>query len=128
VLAYNKAFMPKVLLVGMDWSWRSLLRAQLVEEGIDVKAYETSRDALNTVTNLTDLPKLLVADLHDSRRPEAEVDLLSKWSSLIPVWLITSRASRVDRELGDAGIERVLARPVDVRRLLEEIKQRVGSN
>jgi CheY-like chemotaxis protein len=119
--------MTQVLLVGTDWSWRALLRAQLLEEGIDVRAYETSRDALNTVTDLMVLPKLLVADLHDSPRPEAEVDLLSKWRQLLPIWVITSHASKIDRDLDDAGIERVFARPVDLKRLVEEIKQRVGS-
>lgn len=126
MLAYNKVSVPQVLLVGKDWSSRALLRAQLLEEGVNVEAYETSRDALNTMTNLTDLPKLLVADLHDSQRPEAEVDLLAKWGHLIPIWLITSHASRVDRQLDDTGIERILARPVDVKRLVDEIKQRVG--
>jgi CheY-like chemotaxis protein len=118
--------MPRVLLVGKDWTSRALVRAQLLEEGIDVAAYETSRDALNTVTDLRDLPALLVADLHDNPRPEREVDLLAKWRGLIPVWVITSHEFRIDRNLDQAGIRRVLARPIDIKRLVEEIKQRVG--
>jgi CheY-like chemotaxis protein len=116
-----------MFLIGKDWSSRALLRAQLLEEGIDVEAHETSREALNTVTTLTDLPKLLVADLQGSPNPESEVDLLSKWSSLIPVWLVTPRALRIDRKLKDAGAERIISRPVDIHQFVEEIKQRLGT-
>ena len=119
--------MSQVLLVGKDWPSRALVRAQLLEEGVDVEAYETSRDALNTLTSLGDLPQLLVADLHGNARPEAEIDALSKWGGLMSIWVISSRVLRLDRNLGDAGIERLLARPVDVKRLVEEIKQRVAS-
>ena len=123
---YNKADMPRIFLIGKDWSSRALLRAQLLEEGIEVEAHETSQDALNTVTALTDLPKLMVADLQGSANPEGEVDLLSKWGPLIPIWLIISRAIRVDRKLDVAGIERVIPRPLDIKQFVEEIKQRVG--
>jgi CheY-like chemotaxis protein len=116
-----------MFLIGKDWSSRALLRAQLLEEGIDVEAYETSRDALNTVTSLTDLPKLLVADLQGSQNPESEIDLLSKWSALMPIWLITSRALKIDRKLENAGVERIIPRPVDVKQFVEEVKQRVRS-
>jgi CheY-like chemotaxis protein len=123
---YNKTSMPRIFLIGKDWSSRALLRAQLLEEGIGVEAHETSRDALNTVTALTDLPKLIVADLQGSSNPECEIDLLSKWRPLIPIWLITSRAIRVDRNLDAAGLERVIPRPVDIKQFVEEIRQRVG--
>jgi CheY-like chemotaxis protein len=119
--------MPLVFLSGKDWSSRALLRAQLLEEGIQVQAHETSRDALNTVTGLTDLPQLMVVDLQGSPNPEGEIDLLSKWGSLIPIWLITSRALRIDRKLEEAAYERVIPRPVDIKQLVEEIKYRVGS-
>lgn len=117
-----------MFLAGKDWSWRALLRAQLLEDGIQAEAFETSRQALNTVEDLADLPKLLVADLCQSPRPEEEVDLLSKWRNLnlIPVWLIVSHSLRLDRNLEQAGVERVLYRPVEMNRLVEEIKQRVA--
>jgi CheY-like chemotaxis protein len=117
--------MPRVLLVGRDWRSRALLRAQLLEDGIDVEAYETSRDALNTVTDLRDLPKLLVADLHLNPRPEAEIDLLTKWARSIPVWVVTGHTLRIDRDLKAAGFERVFQRPVEIKQLVAEIKQRV---
>jgi CheY-like chemotaxis protein len=125
--SYNKACMPRIFLIGKHWSSRALLRAQFLEEGIEVNAHETARDVLNTVTDITALPKLMIADLEGSQNPESEIDLLSKWGPLIPVWLITSRAHRLDRKLDDAGLERIIYRPVDIKRFVEEVKQRVGS-
>ena len=122
---YNKACMPPVFVVGRDWPSRALIRAQLLEEGVDVEAHETARDALNTVTDLRNLPELLLADLHLSPCPEAEIDLLTRWAGAIPVWVITDRTLRIDRSLKGAGIERVLARPVDVKQLVADIKQRL---
>lgn len=90
-----------------------------------MEAYETSRDALNTVTDMRDLPTLLLADLHLNSRPEAEVDLLAKWAGFIAIWVITDCMLRIDRNLERAGIERVFARPVNVKQLISEAKQRL---
>ena len=38
--------MTQVLLAGKDWQARALVRAQLIEEGLDVEADETIREAL----------------------------------------------------------------------------------
>ncbi len=37
--------MKTVLIVGRDWKFRALLRAQLREEGYDARAFETLQDA-----------------------------------------------------------------------------------
>ena len=115
--------MPRVLLVAKDWKFRTLLRAHLREEGLEVNALADAREALNGLTTLADLPKLLVADLTGSAHPSAEADLLARWTSILPIWLIVSRTLTLERVLEGLGFNRVIYRPVDVGRLAREIKE-----
>ncbi|MGH9325695.1 MAG: hypothetical protein ACRD2B_03260 [Terriglobia bacterium] len=118
--------MARVLIAGADWQFRALVRAQLLEEGIEVEAYETVRDALNGLRDLNALPALLVIDLLASPNPRAELRLLAKWARLLPVWILIGHQLAVGKETGEAGAERVLYRPVEVGELVKAIKQRIG--
>lgn|SRR5487761_59923 len=119
--------MPRVLLAGTDWKSRALLRAQLQEEGLEVIAHEGARDALNGLTDIGDLPKLFVADLTASSHPTAEVELLARWTSILPIWLILSQTVPLNRVIEGLGFERILYRPQDMAHLVQEIKARVES-
>ncbi len=116
-----------VILAGRDWRFRALLRAQLLEEKIDVEAYEMPREALNHLTDLKSLPRLLVADLFGSPSPKAELKLLSKWTALIPIWIILTHIFRTEESLEHQGFERVLYRPLDVAQFVKDIKKRCES-
>ncbi|MGH9470540.1 MAG: hypothetical protein ACRD1N_09380 [Terriglobia bacterium] len=114
-----------ILLAAEDWQSRALLRAQLLEEGVEVEAHETVRDALSTVTNLNALPSLLVADLFASPSPGEDFRLLAKWTPLIPTWVILGHTVNAE-DAQRAGAERILYRPVDMKWLVAEIKQRIA--
>jgi len=125
--------MPGVVIVSRDWQSRAPLRAQMIEEGCAVRAYESLRDAavvlagaVGTRTTRGFKPGLLIADLSDDGGPK-EIDQFSRVARRLPVWVIASRSSTNETALSDRGFERVFFRPVDVRELVESIKQRVGS-
>ncbi|MGH9375192.1 MAG: hypothetical protein ACRD1J_03395 [Terriglobia bacterium] len=118
--------MSRVLLAASDWKFRALLRAQLREEGLEVIARATARDALNGLTNLADLPKLLVVDATSSIHPGAEVDLLASWTSILPIWLILSRTVNLERDPVSLGFERVMYRPQDIASLVRQVKDRMA--
>ena len=115
--------MARLVLVGRDWNTRALLRAQLVEEGVEVEAYESFKDALQAL--VPSLPALLVADLTASNDPEADVRSLASWATRVPTWIIASRSSPVGADLEGRGFDRVFFRPVDVGGLVSLIKQRL---
>jgi len=117
--------MTRVLLAGKDWQARTLLRAQLIEESFDVEAYETVRRALQSLEAGEALPSLIVADLSASDDPQAEVDLLATWTRQIPIWIIASHNLIVEKGLKGRGFEVILFRPVDMRELVDQIKQRL---
>ena len=118
--------MVQILLVGEDWKTRALLRAQLIEEGLDVEAHESVGAALRDSEDTALLPWLLVADLSASGDPAAELDQLARWSRRIPVWVIASRSVTDEKSLQGRGFEAVLFRPVDLGKLVEQIKQRLA--
>ena len=118
--------MAEVVLAGKDWTERALLRAQLLEEGIDAEAYLTVREAFRSLDDAEFLPALVIADLGASDDPAGEIELLSRWAAQIPTWIIASRSTIVERDLRGHGFEVILFRPVDVGELVEQIKRRLG--
>ena len=115
--------MARLVLVARDWTTRALLRAQLLEEGVEVEAYESLEDALQAL--VPSLPALLVADLTASNDPEADIHHLASWVKRVPTWIIASRSSRAAADLEGHGCERIFFRPVDVGELVSLIKQRL---
>jgi CheY-like chemotaxis protein len=116
--------MTQVLLVGNDWKFRALLRAQLIEEGMDVEAHETVSDAIQSLATTGILPGLFVADLSTSANPVGDAENLTKWSRDVPVWIIASQGLR---NLEGRGFEMILHRPLDVGQLIIAIKRRIGA-
>jgi len=115
----------QVLLIGKDWKTRALLRAQLLEEGVDVEAYESLADALEASIGVGQAPALLIADVGESVDPKVEIAQLAHWSRRIPIWIIARRTVADESEFEGRRFEAVLFRPVDLGELVERIKQRV---
>jgi CheY-like chemotaxis protein len=117
--------MMQVLIVGRDWQFRALLRAQLIEEGLEVDAYETASAALAPLQAGNELPCMLVADLFASDDPSSEIEQLAAWSARIPIWVMATRNLIAEKRLRGRGFEVILFRPVDLGELVEQIKQRL---
>jgi CheY-like chemotaxis protein len=117
--------MSQILIAGKDWQARALLRAQLLEEGFEVEAYETIPEALATLPSAPNPPDLLIADISASDDPSADVEALASWSRRVPIWIIASRAFIIEKGLKGHGFEMILLRPVDVGELVDQIKQRL---
>jgi DNA-binding response OmpR family regulator len=115
----------QILITGKDWQARALLRAQLLEEGFEVEAWENIPEALAALGLGTNLPDLLIADISASDEPSADVEALSAWSPKIPIWIVASRTYIVEKGLGGHGFEMILLRPVDVGELVDQINQRL---
>ena len=122
-MAGSYQFMAQLVLVGKDWKTRALLRAQLLEEGVDVEAYESTEDGLQTL--VASPPALVLVDLTASNDPNADIDHLAKWVMRVPTWIIASRSLAAIGKIETLGAERVLYRPLDVGELVKEIRRRV---
>jgi hypothetical protein len=118
----------RILIAGRDWQSRTLLRAQLLEEGFEVDAYEIVSDALSALTTGVSRPELLIADVSSGDDPSADLEALSAWSSKIPMWIIASRAYRLETGLLTHGFEIILLRSVDIGELVDRLKQRLAES
>jgi CheY-like chemotaxis protein len=117
--------MSRILVAGKDWQARALIRAQLLEEGFDVEAYETVCEALDSLRASPRAPDLCLADITESDDPAADVEALAAGARNLPVWIIASHAFIADRGLSRRGFEMILLRPVDVGELVAQIKRRL---
>ena len=69
--------MVDVVLVGKDWQSRALLRAQLIEEGIEVDAHQTTAELGSPPLHphpKARLPRLVIADVSASDNPDEDLD------------------------------------------------------
>lgn len=119
--------MAAILIAGKDWTARALLRAQLIEEGFDVEAYEAVGDAVKHLLSSRAMPSLLIVDLFDSENPTEDIAVLSQWVMLLPVWILAGHGTAWAEALEVRGFEKVLYRPLDVGRLVQEIKGRLAA-
>ena len=122
---YTLNSVAEILLVAKDWQARALLRAQLLEEGLEVEAHETVNQAVASLDARERLPNLVLADLSMSEDPTFDAELLAAWAKQVPVWVIASRNLIAQKTLQGRGFEMILFRPVDVGELVEQIKRRV---
>lgn len=145
--------MPGVLIISRDWQSRALLRAQLIEEGCDVRAFTSTSEATASPArpavgsqrsrvedqklsrNSTFLPDLVLADVSlvsDSGEIDALKALAENLPAGVPLWLIASHGSADNKEwiamLKGPRLEKVLFRPLDAGKLLEKIKSRIGAS
>jgi DNA-binding NtrC family response regulator len=116
----------EVFIASKDWQARALLRAQLIEDGVNVEAYETVEEAVTQLELDSVLPALLIADLSTSDHPSADVDRLTVWARRISIWVIACHTSSVMGGLEGRGFETLLFRPVDMGKLLQQVKQRLA--
>jgi len=117
--------MAQILITGKDWAARALLRAQLIEEGFEVEADEDMQEVVNRLWSSRDMPSLLIVDLFEDTKQAEDIATLSHWAKLLPIWVLAGHGTAGPGTLEGRGFERVLFRPVDVGKLVQEIKQRL---
>lgn len=120
--------MSRIMIAGEDWQSRTMLRAQLLEEGFEIEAHETIVETIAVLSRESVLPEMMLVDVSASHDPAADLKALSPWSHRIPIWIIASRAFRLDDGFHDHAFEIILPRPVDVGELVDRIKQRMAES
>jgi CheY-like chemotaxis protein len=125
----RNGYMNRVVLVSKDWQTRALLRAQLLEEGVDVAAYESAGEAIEDfIGQSATSPALLIADLASSSDPAGEAEVLATWARQVPIWIIASHGLIIDKKLKGRGFEVILFRPIDVGEVVEQINRRLAND
>jgi DNA-binding response OmpR family regulator len=107
---------PHVVLLGAEWRARALLRAQLIEEGYEVAAFDVWSAAKRYLQSGFD-PRIAIVDLRtlpDPRRVLAELGALITPDRVLVVTALGTLSSDEIRRQGFCAI----ARPVSVAEVL----------
>ncbi len=105
--------MKTILVVGRDWKFRALLRAQLREEGYDALGFETLKDADTETAGAA----ALVFDTTDAL-PGDWQPVLQHLAAQLPVVIIAS----TQEEANVAGV-RLLRRPLSLGDILTAVRE-----
>lgn len=105
-----------VFIIGRDWKFRALLRAELLEKGLEAMGFESLDEAGQLVGSGT-LPHLTVFDVtdYDAGRDLDRLLALGKSGRLL---LLVSPGTKLPQELSVAA---TLSRPVTIGTVVEEI-------
>src|SRR5262245_40417830 len=111
---------PDVVLLGADWKARALVRAQLIEEGIEVVATNTwpmMRRHLRPGIK----PRLAIVDLKALDDPEGVLRDLAVLMKPGRVLVLTAAATVAPRAISRLGFQ-VLRRPLTIAAIVAAVK------
>ena len=112
--------MKTVLVVGHEWKFRALVRAQLREEGFEALGFDSLNDAQEEITRTTPQPELIIFNT-TAASPE-EKQQLAELAERLPVLVVAA----AQEPLGSARLQ-VLRRPVTVDTVVKEAGRIVAS-
>lgn len=101
---------PDVLVLGVDWSPRALIRAQLIDEGVEVAASDRWSVLRTYFAGPGPRPRLAIIDLKDLPEPGRILDELRAHLAPDHVLVLTVAGTAETAALERAGFH-VIARP-----------------
>lgn len=108
------------MLIVPDTRTRSYLRAQLIHEGYEVRAFKTIEDARRWIYIGGRVPTLVLVDVWRTTLPEGSVKWLRQISDRSPILFISGSRDRALPELEEIG--ETIHRPISVSDIVRAIR------
>lgn len=120
--------MGEILLIAADWKFRALVRAQLLEEGFEVKTFPSVKIALAFLLGSGEQPRLTIVDLQGEEHEAQALSDLRRLTEGTPLILCGGALGRrilnkVAPSQKDRSPARVLLRPFRVGDLVREVRR-----
>lgn len=115
--------MPEVLLIHNHQPERSLLFAQLREEGFQVSAVETLQEVLPSLARLELRPEVVVLDTREQRWTERELRELRLVLPGVPLVVVSGARDAAALSLLREVADELLVRPVSVGQVAEAVRR-----
>lgn len=112
--------MPQICIVGRDWKFRALVRAELREQGYEALGMETLDEVGQSLACGEVSPAALVFDLSESDDPDRDIDTLRLLARALPVLLIASHSNAPALATAPEGIT-LLFRPLAIADVVNRI-------
>ncbi len=120
---YNRS-VGEILLIAADWQLRALVRAQLLEEGLEVRAWPSLEPALADLIRSGGQPRLSIVELQGSEGEGRLLADLWRLAGGAPLILCSGAIGRATlRQEGLPPVEAVLLRPFRVRDLVKQVRK-----
>lgn len=103
-----------VLLIATGWKQRALIRAQLIEEGFDVMAVETSDEGELLLSRGAARPRAVVLALEEDDHPAATLTAMIRLVPDEQLIVLTAAGALSEDRARAIGATHVIARPYDI--------------
>jgi len=113
----------EILLIAEDWQFRALVRAQLLEEGFEIRALPTLETALAYLVRSGKQPRLTILDTQDVEIEARPLQDLWRLTGEVPLLLCGSALSQVTPSQEGMPPARVLLRPFRVGDVVQEVRR-----
>jgi DNA-binding response OmpR family regulator len=117
----------EILLIAADWQFRALLRAQLLEEGFEVRSWPSLDYALAYLVRGGEPPQAIVLDAESVEVESRKVSDLWRSAGRVPLLLCAGASSRVELDRQELPPATVLTRPFRIRDIVRAV-QRAASH
>jgi DNA-binding response OmpR family regulator len=113
----------EILLVAADWQLRALVRAQLLEEGYEVRALPSLDLALAHLLHTGEPPRLTILDAQGVHIEAQKLVHLQQLTGQAPLILCGGALSRAELSREDLPPAHLMLRPFRVEDLVEEVRR-----
>jgi DNA-binding response OmpR family regulator len=116
----------EILLISADWQFRALVRAQLLEEGFQVRALSSLEAALATLMGGSEQPRLTILDLQGVEGEARAVSDLWRLTGEASLILCGGPSSQADLSQEGWPPARVMLRPFRIGDVVKEVRRLWG--
>jgi DNA-binding response OmpR family regulator len=113
----------EILLIAADWQFRALVRAQLLEEGYELRALPSVESALSSLVRGDEPPRLIILDMKAVNVEAGVLWDLWRLSGEAPLVLCGGALDRAMLGRENLPPARVLLRPFRVGDLVDEVRR-----
>jgi len=106
--------MSEIILVAREWKARTLLRAQLLEEGYEVTALRTIEEAMMLLCRGMVRPRLIILDTIGQSLKEPMLTDLQALAGNAPILVCTGPFDLARLDFEEVGLTNLLVRPFTV--------------
>jgi DNA-binding response OmpR family regulator len=111
------------IIVIKDWKERAFLRAELIEEGIRTLAVQTMDEAEEWLSDPRLLPLVIIYDTQSQENTSEDIKRLSKYTSKLPVLILTSSLKEKIFNFKELGFKHVIRRPMSIGDVVGRVKE-----
>jgi DNA-binding NtrC family response regulator len=115
--------MDEIILIAKRWKPRTFIRAQLMEEGYSVAAFETIEEAIALLCRSKIKPRLVIVDTIGQSLVERTLVDLKKIEGDVPLLVCTGPYDRARFDFKRMGFADVLVRPFTIQNVVEAVER-----